>query len=512
MAPPHVAALSAITRTMKVLHIEDCAEDAALIGAILTEEWPDCEIEVIAAYPELLARLQTETYDLVLSDYSLGSFTGMDALKAVKAATPDTPFIFLSGSIGEDRAIEAVRAGAQDYLIKDRMKRLVIAIHRALRDSGEMRRRNQTEQLLGEQAELLNKAHDAIIVTDLGDRITFWNEGAERISGWRFSEVVGRSPEEVLGIGFHAKIDEARNALARSGEWRGELLLHDKQGRALVIEASMTLIRDKAGRPKARLSIGTDVTAKKCMEEQFLRVQRLESIGMLASGIAHDLSNILAPILLAAPFLRDQVTDPALVRMMTTIEKSAQRGTTLVRQILTFAKGVSGERQPVEIGHLFWETRNVITETFPKNIKLDSSIPGSLWSIVANPTQIQQVLLNLCVNARDAMPDGGMLTLRAENCFLDLEKASAIGVEGAKPGDWVVLHVEDTGTGIPDEALAHIWDPFFTTKGPGKGTGIGLFTVRGIVSNHGGFISLRTQRGRGTTFRVHFPRDCGSGR
>jgi two-component system cell cycle sensor histidine kinase/response regulator CckA len=269
------------------------------------------------------------------------------------------------------------------------------------------------------------------------------------------------------------------------------------------MEMSMTLVRDNAGQPKARLSIGTDVTAKKNLEEQFLRVQRLESIGMLASGIAHDLNNILAPILLAAPMLRDQVTNPVHAKMITTLEKSAERGAALVRQILSFAQGVSGAHQLVQLKHILRDSINVINETFPKNIQLVDSIPGDLWPILANPTQIHQVLLNLCVNARDAMPSGGKLRLIAENCMLDEESARQI--DGAKEGAWVVLQVEDTGTGIPDNVLAHVWDPFFTTKGPGKGTGLGLSTVRGIVETHKGFISLKTVRDKGTTFRVYFP-------
>jgi nitrogen-specific signal transduction histidine kinase/CheY-like chemotaxis protein len=269
------------------------------------------------------------------------------------------------------------------------------------------------------------------------------------------------------------------------------------------MEFSMTLIRDNAGQPKARLSIGTDVTAKKNLEEQFLRVQRLESIGMLASGIAHDLNNILAPMLLAAPMLRDQMSNSVHVNMITTLEKSAERGAALVRQILSFAQGVSGAHQLVQLKHILRDTTNVITETFPKNIQLVDRIRGDLWPILANPTQIHQVLLNLCVNARDAMPSGGKLGILAENCMLDEDSAGAI--DGAKAGAWVVLQVEDTGTGIPEDVLAFVWDPFFTTKEPGKGTGLGLSTVRGIVDNHKGFVTLKTVRGKGTTFRVYFP-------
>lgn len=488
---------------MRILHIEDSPEDAELIRAQLAAEWPECRIDVVASRADLLSRLEGDGYDLVLSDFSLGSFTGLDALRIVREKDPTLPFIFVSGTIGEDQGVEALRSGAQDYVIKDRMKRLVSAVQRALRDGREKRERKRAEQRIREQAELLNKARDAIIVTDLDNRITFWNEGAQRISGWASSEVVGRRPEEILGIGFHAKMDEARKALAGTGEWRGELQLHDRNGRPLVVEFSMTLIEDDSGRPRARLSIGTDVTAKKALEERVLRAQRLESIGMLASGIAHDLNNVLAPIFLAAPMLREQLTNPTHVKMVTTLERSAERGAALVRQILSFAQGVGGTPQLVQVKHVMRDAGNVIRETFPKNIQLEEHIPGDLWPVLANPTQVHQVVLNLCVNARDAMPEGGKLIIRAENCVLD--EVAAQGMEGASPGPWVVIHVEDTGTGIPQAVLAHIWDPFFTTKEAGKGTGLGLSTVRGIVQNHKGFLTLKTQEGKGTTFRAYFP-------
>jgi CheY-like chemotaxis protein len=246
------------------------------------------------------------------------------------------------------------------------------------------------------------------------------------------------------------------------------------------------------------------VTEKKRLEEQFLRVQRLESIGMLASGIAHDLNNVLAPIFLAAPMLRDNVTDPAQLRMITALERSAERGTGLVRQILSFAQGVGGPHQLVDVKHLLRDAVSVIRETFPKNIELRDNTAGAVWPVMANSTQIHQVLLNLCVNARDAMPTGGKLTLRAENCTLSDAEARAI--EGARPGNWTVLHVGDTGTGIPPHVLSRIWEPFFTTKEAGKGTGLGLPTVRGIVENHQGFLTLSTQPG-GTIFRAYFPAD-----
>ena len=488
---------------MKILHIEDCAADAELVRALLSDEWPDCVIKVISSRPDLVENIENNEFDLILSDFSLGSFTGLDALKIARAKAPNTPFIFLSGTIGEDRAIEAVQAGAQDYVIKDRMKRLITAIHRALRDSKERREREVAERRVREQADLLNKAHDAIIVAGLDSVVSFWNHGAERIFGWTSAEAGGRRIENLLGFSIGSDLENAKKALDQADEWRGEFRLHDRKGKSLIMEFSITLIRDDGGKPKARLSIGTDITAKKSLEDQFLRVQRLESIGMLASGIAHDLNNVLAPIFLAAPMLRERASNPSDIRMITTLEKSAERGAGLVRQILSFAHGVSGANQLVQVKHIMRDTSTVVSETFPKNLKLADSVPGNLWPVMANPTQIHQVILNLCVNARDAMPEGGKLTLRAENCILD--EAAARAIDGAHPGAWVVIHVEDTGTGIPPGVLAHMWEPFVTTKGAGKGTGLGLSTVRGIVENHKGFIHLATQEGRGTTIRVYLP-------
>ncbi len=266
---------------------------------------------------------------------------------------------------------------------------------------------------------------------------------------------------------------------------------------------SATLLQDETEHSKALADLGGNISVKKRLDDQFLRAQRLESIGMLASGIAHDLNNVLAPIILAAPVLREHATNPDDLRIISSLEKSAERGVDLVRQILTFAQGVGGGHQLLEIKHILQETMSVVTETFPKNIRLENFVPDDLWPIMADPTQIHQVLLNLCVNARDAMPDGGVLRVRAENCLLDERAAKKI--DGAMPGAWLVLHVEDTGTGIPAEALNHIWEPFFTTKAADKGTGLGLSTVRGIVDHHRGFISLKTQCGRGTTFRVYLP-------
>jgi PAS domain S-box-containing protein len=488
---------------MKFLHLEDDLHDAELVRALLRAEWADCEVLLAGDRTAYGAALRAGRHDLILSDFKLPSFSGLEALELAGVEAPDTPFIFVSGTIGEDLAIEALQAGAADYVLKDRMKRLPTAIQRALRENSERRIRRRTEALLREQAEYINRARDAIVVTSLGGLITFWNDGAERLSGWRREDVKGRPMAELLVPGQDERINHARRSVDETGAWQGEMRIQSKSGTPLELDLRVTLLRDAAGRPTGRLNIGTDITEKKKLQEQFFRAQRLESLGMLAAGIAHDLNNVLTPILMAGPMLRVRATDPLDLRLLETLERSAERGAGLVRQILSFAHGTAGEPRLLQVKHLIRDIIELVEETFPKSIQLEQNIPGDLWPVLANPTQIHQILLNLCVNARDAMPRGGTLGLSLGNRRLD--EAQAAAIPGGRPGPFVVIEVRDNGSGIPPEVFAHIWEPFFTTKGEGKGTGLGLSTVLGIVENHRGFIVVETAVGAGTTFQVFLP-------
>jgi nitrogen-specific signal transduction histidine kinase/CheY-like chemotaxis protein len=251
------------------------------------------------------------------------------------------------------------------------------------------------------------------------------------------------------------------------------------------------------------LAINTDITEKKKIEAQFMRAQRMESIGTLAGGVAHDLNNILAPIMMSIDVLKEIATEPQAKSILETIEVSAKRGADIVRQVLSFARGLEGERIEVQPKHLLKDLENIIKDTFPKDIRLRFSVPNDIWTILGDPTQIHQVILNLCVNARDAMPDGGALTIGAENCVLD-EQYAAMNIQ-AKPGRYVQIYVADSGTGIPPELIDKIFEPFFTTKDLTKGTGLGLSTVMGIVKSHDGIVNVYSEPGRGTTFKVYLP-------
>ncbi len=273
-----------------------------------------------------------------------------------------------------------------------------------------------------------------------------------------------------------------------------------KDGTKVAIWIGATVFEDN---PDEGVSFILDLTERKKLERQFLRAQRMESIGTLAGGIAHDLNNILAPIMMAIEMLRNLTVDPKGVHLLATIEVSAKRGVDIVRQVLNFARGVDGERREVQVKHLLHELENIIKETFPRNVRLEFLVPDDTWTIFADPTQLHQVFMNLCVNARDAMPAGGSLSLRVENVVLDAQYA-AMNVQ-LKAGRYLKLCVADTGTGIPAEILDKIFDPFFTTKDVNRGTGLGLSTVQAIMKGHGGAINVYSEAGLGTTFTVYLP-------
>jgi PAS domain S-box-containing protein len=354
---------------------------------------------------------------------------------------------------------------------------------------------------IADQAKILDQIKDAVTVRDLDGKILFWNKGAERLYGWTNAEAVGQNLT-ALPCSEMARGEAALSATLKKGEWDGELRHITKDGRILAVEAHWSLLRDDGGHPKSVLAVSTDITEKRKTESQLLRFQRMNSIGTLAGGIAHDLNNVLAPIILSIELLKGMAA-PASAELLGTIETSAKRAAELVRQILAFTRGVEGNRIEVQLGHLLQEVASIIRSTFPKNIILELITPVNAWPVLGDPTQLHQAFLNLCVNARDAMAGGGTLTISVENSQLE-ERHAALNRQ-MKPGPCVVITVTDTGKGIPSEILDRIFEPFFTTKDSGKGIGIGLTIVLSIVKSHGGVVSLCSEVGKGTNFRIYIP-------
>lgn len=363
----------------------------------------------------------------------------------------------------------------------------------------------QAEVHIREQSALLDKTQDTIIVQDLTGKILFWNKSAEELYGWTVSEAMGKNADELL---YTTQLQQnlasnAANTLKNKGEWSGELNQTTKGGQEITVDSRWTLVRDDTGNPKSNLIISTDITEKKIQAAQFLRSQRMDSIGTLASGIAHDLNNVLSPILMGLYILSDKLPDPHSQRIISTMEQSAERGADMVKQVLSFARGVEGAHILLRLQPLILDLEKMLKHTFPKSINIEVILPADLATVQGDTTQLYQALMNLCVNAGDAMPKGGTLTIEAANTNVD-EHYVYINPE-AYSGQFVRVIVKDTGTGMPPEVGRKIFEPFFTTKEIGKGTGLGLSTSLAIIKSHKGFINVYSEVGKGTEFKLYLP-------
>jgi PAS domain S-box-containing protein len=354
------------------------------------------------------------------------------------------------------------------------------------------------EDRVREQAALLDVTHDAIFVHDTTGRVLYWNKGAETLYHVPRTDAVGRRVEEL--IVSKAPVAATGSVGSIGGVTENEQTTRD--GREIVVQSRRSEIRDDSGAVRSILVVNTDITEVRRLNQHLLRAQRLESIGTLASGIAHDLNNILAPIMMSIGLLKPNCgeSDRSILEM---IETCVRRGGDILRQVLLFARGVDGQRVAVQPRHMLNEVLRIIRETFPRSISITTKVCAEPWTITGDPTQIQQVLLNVCVNARDAMPHGGELHVEVGNRTIRPDEPRIH--PRAEPGRYVLIEISDTGTGMPPELLEKIFDPFFTTKPQGQGTGLGLATSLGIVEKHGGFVHVQSTVGQGSTFCIYFP-------
>jgi PAS domain S-box-containing protein len=609
---------------VKVLLLEDCEPDGLLVSCELENGGYTPDIERIWTAEKMEAALQRTRWDLIISDFSMPSFNAFEGLSLLRKTGLDIPFIIVSGTVGEDRAVAAMKAGAADYIPKGSLKRLIPAIDRELAEVKERQLRRETQKALtaaeGNFRTLVENSIAGIYVIQ-DDRLVYVNPRVTQILGYTAEELSSRPlvdfvcPEDremvranirsrimgevksvnytlrmlardgtrvyieahgarndyngspaILGILTDVtkrkvaenrfatifrsspvgialstlsenRVIEVNDSMLRMLEMsREELIGHtiteigfwaDANKRVEIIEklvagesvsniecdfrrksgtagsglASFELIDEQD--QKCVLSFFHDITEKKAFERQMMRNQRIESIGSLAGGIAHDLNNALTPILMTVELLRMTYNEPGAQRMLDVLQASAERGAEMVKQVLTFARGIEGKHSLVQLRHVLTDIVEMAKQTFPKTIQIKQSIPKDLWPVEGDSTQLHQVFLNLCVNARDSMPSGGMLTISAKNVCLE-EKDKQIYPE-ASAGPYTTVSVVDSGTGIPVQIQERIFEPFFTTKEEGKGTGLGLSTVRGIVKNHKGFLSLESAEGKGTHFKIYLP-------
>ncbi len=526
-----------------ILLVEDNVAEARFLQEVLKgSRFNRLHLTHVKRLAEAITLLETSANsppDVILLDLTLPDSTGLASLDLLIRQAPSLPIVVLTNTNDEELAVEAVRHGAQDYLIKRQINQEVLV--RSLRYAIERKQAAEALREANEILELRVQARTVELETAnqlLKQEIAWREQIQERLTLAQQAGKIGTFEWQIQSDHITWTVElEALYGLA-PGSFEGsyaawmqtlhpddrpnveqELWQTVEQGRGLDIEfrifnpsgevrwiaVKSSLFHNPVDQSTRLIGIHMDITEKKQLEAQFLRAQRLESLGTLASGIAHDLNNILTPILAGVqllPLRLPQIDDQSQ-RMLTMMEASAKRGAELIKQILSFARGVEGKRVSLQINHLIVEIRRIIQQTLPKSIEIETDLSHDLWTVSGDATQLHQVLMNLCVNARDAMPQGGTLQITAENRLLDQQDAR-IHID-ARAGAYVIVTVADTGIGMAPDVLHRIFDPFFTTKEIGQGTGLGLSAVLGIVKSHGGFVDVRSEVNQGSQFKVYLP-------
>jgi PAS domain S-box-containing protein len=489
---------------LRVLLIEDSPDDALLIERLLRQGGFELETERVDSEPALRVALERTAWDLILADYNLPGFSGRAALDLVRARGLEMPVIFVSGSIGEDVAVAAMKAGANDYVMKGNLRRLVPAVERELREAAERAERRRTEVALRQSEERFARAFDAspvgIAISTLSEgRYLDVNPALVELLGWPREEMLGRTSKE-LGIW---KDWTNRNQMLADLRRRGALRNLDVPLRTRAGEVRSTLCNferiDLEGEP-CLLSLVLDLTERQRLEEQLRHSQRLEAIGRLAGGVAHDFNNLLTVILGSCDLLAAKI--PPGIPEIGAIRQASEGAAALTRQLLAFGRKQVLQPRRLDLSEVAQRARRLLDRLLGAQIEIGTVLAPAGTAIVrADPGQLEQVLVNLAVNAGDAMPEGGRLRLLTGVRTISETEAAV----GERSGRYAVLGVEDSGSGMDEQVRAHLFEPFFTTKEPGKGSGLGLATVHGIVAQSGGFLRVASAPGAGSTFEVFLP-------
>ncbi len=495
---------------LKVIVVEDSMDDHELLVREL-ERGGYAPQTVRVDTPEALREVLAEPgWEIVISDYIMPRFSGLAALELLRQSGRDLPFIVISGTVGEDVAVETMRAGAHDYLMKENLTRLVPAVRRELREVTERREHRQADEALKESERRFRTLSEAspqgVFLHDNAGKCLYINSCGSEITGYSSAEVVGTDWFHIL----HP--DDVERAAAEWEAFRqnehkifeSDLRLLHANGTTRWVQVRVGKVRDEQGVATDYVGSLVDITQHLMFQERLLQAQKQESLGRLAGGIAHDFNNILTAILGYAELASDLVPpEHAAQERIRNIQKAAGRAADLIRQLLAFASKQMITPRVITLNSVLEETGSLLLRLIGSHIKLEI-LPGSdVGAIRADPGQMQQILINLGVNARDAMPEGGKLTIATRS--VHLEAGLTQDNREVLPGNYVLLEVTDTGIGMNKEILQHIFEPFFTTKEIGKGTGLGLATCHGIVRQNGGHIWVESEVGKGTSFRITLP-------
>jgi hypothetical protein len=509
---------------LRILHLEDNAADRELVRQALVQEEIACDYVYAQDRIEFAAALQAGNIDLILSDFALPGYDGISALALAREKRPEVPFLFVSGTIGEERAIESLKSGATDYVLKERLERLLPAVRRALRDTGERTARHDAEEALRRAEarfrDIFENAVEGIYQSDPAGRLLAANRAMALLCGYPSPEALCAGAKRVAELHVeppcHAEFTRLLNE-------RGEALAYESRirrtdGTVIWISENARAVRDTQGVLLHYESMVTEITARKATEEalrqseaerrqlqaQLLQAQKMEAVGQLAGGLAHDFNNVLTIVIGYSRLLLDRGTlPPEAVKPLTEIFTAGTRAANLTRQLLVFSCNQTIKRQTLDLNAIAVQIAEMLGRLIGDHIKLALALAPARCLVDADAGMMEQVLINLAVNARDAMPNGGTLTIASEP--ITIVDAAHCHHPEARPGEFVCLSVRDTGSGISPENLRRIFEPFFTTKDVGRGTGLGLAMVFGIVKQHQGWIEVETAMGTGTCFRLLLP-------
>ena len=490
---------------LRVLIVDDSPDNAEQMLLELGRHGFDANGRRVETADELRVALVEGPWDVVLSERALPTFGAAQALSLLKGADPEVPFVVLSDVITEEFAVELMRAGAGDCILKERRYRLGLVVERELREAENRRARHQAEQEAFRLAAVVRFSNDAIISKTLNGVVTSWNPAAERLFGWSASEAIGRH------ISFLAPPDryeeQAKNLeRVRQGERveHCETVRIRKDGTAIDVAITLSPVRDRAGLLVGASKFAHDIQEKKLLEHQLRQAQKMEAVGQLAGGVAHDFNNLLTIITGYSDLLLQRLPqgDPSR-GLVEEIRRAGERSASLTRQLLAFSRKQVVAPRVLDLNALVADAETMLRRVIGEDIRLETALRPHLGRVKADSGQMEQVLMNLAINARDAMPQGGRLTIETED--VELSECYAHSHAGVPPGAYVLLAVSDTGCGMTPEVKARIFEPFFTTKEPGKGTGLGLAVVHGIVKQAGGHVEVYSEPGVGTTFKVYLP-------
>jgi PAS domain S-box-containing protein len=487
--------------TVRVLLVEDDQDDYFLTRELLAEiEGTRFELDWAASYGTAQEAIARQEHDVYLLDYRLGEHNGLDLLREAVRRGCQGPLILLTGHGDRQVDLEAMTAGAADYLIKAQISSALL--ERSLRYAIE---RKRTETTLKVQSRVLESMAEGVSLVDEQGTILFSNPAFDAMFGYEHGELIGQAAT-VLNDGTP---EENRHLLAHiaeqlqtQGAWVGEIRNRKKDGTPFLTETHVSTL-EMSGKTY-RVSVKQDITGRKNLEEQLRQAQKMEGIGRLAGGVAHDFNNLLTGILGYSELNFSKLAPGDPVRAdLNEIKKLAERAASLTRQLLVFSRRQILAFEVLDLNTVVADMDKMLHRLIGEDVELMTVLTPALCRVKADLGQMEQVILNLAVNARDAMPRGGTLTIRTHN--VDLEKDRLISLPGVGPGRYVLLEVRDTGCGMDERVKAHLFEPFFTTKPVGAGTGLGLATIYGIVEQTGGHIEVQSEVGRGTAFKIYLP-------